>query len=313
MLRDKVEVEPSVVFNESIALYAELTVSTAQVGVFDERDYLLAELSFLAAKSGRHLGKPEDAEKWLDRAEALFRLTINPAPHLAGTAYLRLALRYDKRNFDEVLEQAPVLARTFDRLDMPFEAAKTRFLEAVTLKVLGRRLEAFRVASSVASNSRDIQPALMGQVWSEIGEYHASCRDFAPAADAFAKAISLLQNANRPIALMSLKLSLGELFRVQERSQEAYEAFRSANEDARKLEMPVYVAYSHVLAGEALLALERPREAEWEILAALPLLDAHKMVPEALAAVAVLRESINARKLDSGALTAVRQHLQAQG
>jgi len=311
-LRERVEIEPAKVFDESVRLFGLVSSSDRSVGFFDEKDYLLGEFSFIAAKSGRHIGKTEDSERWLDRAESFFRLVVNSAPHLASTAYLRLALKYENRKFDDVLEHAPALAKTFDRLGMPSDAMKTRFLEAVTLKVVGRRTEAFNLASNiVAAEAGGAQPALLGQAWSEIGEYHASGRDFPAATQAFGRAISFLQNANRPVALMSLKLSLGEMFRVQVQLEKAHEAFRSAGEDARKLGMPTYVAYAHVLAGETLLALERPREAEWEIYAALPILDSHKMVPEALAAVAVLRESVAARKTDAGALKVIREYLQS--
>jgi hypothetical protein len=65
------------------------------------------------------------------------------------------------------------------------------------------------------------------------------------------------------------------------------------------------------VVAEILLEMCREREAEWEILAALPAIDEIRMVPEALAAVALLRESVARRKTDSSALRQLRSRLEA--
>jgi hypothetical protein len=67
-----------------------------------------------------------------------------------------------------------------------------------------------------------------------------------------------------------------------------------------------------LVIAESLLALGRDREAEWEILSALPTIDEEKMVPEGFAAVALLRESVQRRKTDPNALRELREHLQAK-
>jgi hypothetical protein len=63
---------------------------------------------------------------------------------------------------------------------------------------------------------------------------------------------------------------------------------------------------------EALLEVGRAREAEWEILAALPTIEEQKMVPEGFAAIALLRESVKQRKTDPKALLELRQYLKAK-
>ena len=59
--------------------------------------------------------------------------------------------------------------------------------------------------------------------------------------------------------------------------------------------------------------VEGRKEAEWQILAALPTIDGEKMVPEAGAAVNLLAESVRRRTLDRSALAALRDYLQTQG
>ena len=64
------------------------------------------------------------------------------------------------------------------------------------------------------------------------------------------------------------------------------------------LGMATRAAYVRVGLRRPFLRPEMPREAEWEILAALPTIDEQGMVPEGFAAVALLRESVRQRKTD---------------
>jgi hypothetical protein len=57
--------------------------------------------------------------------------------------------------------------------------------------------------------------------------------------------------------------------------------------------------------------MKRDREAEWEILAALPAIDEMKMVPEGFAAIALLRESVARRRTNLPALQELRAHLES--
>ena len=86
---------------------------------------------------------------------------------------------------------------------------------------------------------------------------------------------------------------------------------RAAIADYEELGLETRVAYVRLFISETLLQLGRPREAEWEILAALPTIEEQKMVPEGFAAVALLKESVRRRKTDPNALRELREHLQA--
>jgi hypothetical protein len=65
------------------------------------------------------------------------------------------------------------------------------------------------------------------------------------------------------------------------------------------------MAYLRVLLAESLLASGREREAEWELLAALPIIESQGLAAEGVAAVSLLRESVARRKTDTQALRAV--------
>src|SRR5207249_5273869 len=92
----------------------------------------------------RLLGRREEAERWLDRAEAGFRHTVNPAPLMANVAYERLALHYEMRRYERVFDLLPSLRVSFEKLNMRREVLKCRFLEAASLKDVARQDEALQ-------------------------------------------------------------------------------------------------------------------------------------------------------------------------
>ena len=127
----------------------------------------------------------------------------------------------------------------------------------------------------------------------------------------YQRALPLLQASKQAFAVAHLKGLVAELFRSEGNLPAAVESFRSAIADYAQLEMATWVAFSRIVLAETLIALDRCREAEWQIAAALPTIEAQKMVPEGLAALALLRESISHRTVDRGVLQEVRKHLKA--
>jgi hypothetical protein len=69
------------------------------------------------------------------------------------------------------------------------------------------------------------------------------------------------------------------------------------------------VAYIRMLLAETLLLADRPREAEVEILAALPTIEEQEMAAEGIVAISLLRESIRQSCPDREVLRQVREHL----
>jgi hypothetical protein len=116
---------------------------------------------------------------------------------------------------------------------------------------------------------------------------------------------------NRPVALCELKWSIGDAYRGQGSLGRAIEAYRAAKNDYQALGFQAFVIQLSLVLAEVLLALGRDREAEWEILSALPTIEQERMVPEGFAAVALLRESVRHRKTDPAALRELRERLQA--
>ena len=312
-LRERCEVEPAKAAEEASDLYDSLAGSSAGLGLFDERDYVLGDAALIAGTAFRHIGQRQDSERWLNRAENAFLHTVNPAPLLAKVSYARLTLWHDTHRFGEILERAPGLAMVFDRLGMARESAKCQLIEAIALREVGKTTAALdKLRSLTEPLAAAGNFALLGTVLMKSGEFHALDGSSEEALRDLEEALPHLDKANRPMMIAQAKFIVGGILRDSGQLQRAMLAYRAAIEGYRALRMQTWAAYTGVFLAETLLLAGRPREAEWEILAALPTIEEQKMVPEGLAAVALLRESVRRRKTDSNALRELREHLQAK-
>lgn len=312
-LRGQLNTSPVTVAFESVSAYEWIKQSSGKVGLFDERDYFLGESAFLAGEASRQLGRRADALRWLDRAEAGFRHTMNSAPGLANVAYARLAIRFEMAEYEDVAELAPSLRASYERLAMDREQAKCCLLEATALKQCGRVDEALKVldyATRLEALGQD--RSLHARLLAEIGDINQLSGRVEAAIGYFRAASSLLEGSELSSASADLKLFAGAAYWKSDRFAAAAEAFRAAQADFRELNMTTRLAYVSVFMADALLRAGRPREAEWEILQALPTIEEQRMVPEGFAAVALLRESVKQRKADPNALRELREHLQKQ-
>lgn len=312
-LRELNNSDPTSVLTEATRIFTWVGRQGMALGYFDERDFFLGESALLAGNACRLLGDTSATELWLDRADANFRHTINPAPSLARVAYSRLTLRYDSGRYNDVLEFLPSVALSFEKLGLNAELAKCHFLEALCLRELGRSSEAIaRLMGLLNRNEFKSEEALRGQAMLSLGNIRSEEGDQELALAAYMAARPLLEAGQRYAALADMKGAVAETLRRLGRIASAVEAYRESVADYVGLGMQTRAAYLRVVLAEALLEAERPREAEWELLAALPTINEQKMVPEGFAAVALLQESIRQRKTDPRALTELRQYLQTQ-
>jgi len=308
-LRGMADGSPSLVASEARDVYRVLA-DKQSLGFFDERDYFLGESALIAGSALRLLGRRDEAELWLDRAEASFRHVVNPGPALANVSYARLTLHYDCGRYDRALSLLPSLALSFEKLSMRREALKCRFLEAMCLKNSSRTTEALRKLELLVSDpALASESGLLGLVLLNLGDlatYEGRRREALPL---YQRALPLLQSSNQAFAVAHLKGLIGEALRADGRVAAAVESFRAAIADYAALGMVTWVAYLRLVLSESLIALSRNREAEWEILAALPTIEAEKMLPEGFAAVTLLRESVRRRQTDGNALREIRQQV----
>ena len=303
MLRSQLEAVPAFARDESEFFYKFLDKPVRQIGVYDEREYFLGEFALTAATASRFLFRVEEAKSWLLRAEANFALVQNSNAQWGRVSYQRLALALEAREYERVLEVAPLWADAFRRLDMPEDALKCRFLEGTAQRELGDLPRAIQIYSEVFSAAESLRDSrLAGQAANNLARYHADLGETEEALAYARKALPLLQELGSQVHLVKLRWSMGELLRKQGRCGPALEAYRQAQSDARELGMRGDLAALHLVVADLLLETGQEAHAEWEIRAALPIIDEEKMVPEGIAALSLLRESLRRRQIDKQAL-----------
>jgi tetratricopeptide (TPR) repeat protein len=182
----------------------------------------------------------------------------------------------------------------------------------MTLKQMGQHPMAIEVLDQVREeNETSADPLLAARVLAELGDLQQMEGRLDLAMAAFQEALSLLPEHEVSLAKADLKLYVGGIQKTLGSLAEATDSFRAAQRDYQALGMRPLAAYTHLVVAETLLEMKRDREAEWEILAALPTIDEIKMVPEGFAAVALLHESVRRRSTDTTVLQQLKAHLQS--
>lgn len=313
LLREEFDRNPSMAVDEAARLHEWIVAPDRAIGVFDEREYFLGETALIAGIGCRLLGRREQSGRWLDKAEAGFRHAVNPAPYLANVTHARLALFYEMRQYDHVFDLLPSLAASFEKLNMVRELARCHYLEAMALKECGRLGEATAKLVSLIENSQGASDStILGSALVHLGDMESEAGRFNEAMVCYQRAMPVVQSGKRPIVLAQLKSAIGTTLKQQNNFAASVKAYEEAICEFSQLEMRAEVAYLRVLKSEVLVAMGRHREAEWEILAALPTIEEEKMVPEGFVAVGLLREAIRSRKSDPASLRELREHLQAR-
>jgi tetratricopeptide (TPR) repeat protein len=311
LLWDRSETNPESVRAEADFFYTYLAEPFRPIGAMDEREYFLGEFALIAGTHSRVLGRRDEARLWFDRADAYFRLTVRVQADLSRLGYQRLALRLEERSYDEVLELSPPLIESFRRLGMTEDCIKVNFLQVLALQEVGKLEEAIELLeetsrAAVANGLR----RLHGLAQTNLFNLYANRGDAVRAMECCRVASSELAGLGNRVGLAKLRWGAGTLLRNQGRVAEAVEAFRLAIGEFRDLGMRGEVAATHLVVADLLIDQGAEAQAEWEIRAALPIIDEEKMVPEGMAAYALLRESLRRRKIDRNALRDVHGYFQ---
>jgi tetratricopeptide (TPR) repeat protein len=302
-LARRIESAPASVSEEAEFFYRFLEKPVRKIGEFDERDYFLGELALLAGGANRILFRRDDARRWFDRAEAKFVRVANASVHFARLGYQRLALAMEERRFDEVLELAPAWSESSRKLGLFEETLKCRFLEGIACREMGnlpKAAEVFREIYDEAQLANELK--LLAPAANNLAQLHRLQGDPERALDYARQALDLLKRADSQVGLVKLRWCVGDILREQGKTAEAIDAYREAVHDAEQVGMRGDAAAIHLVLADSLLQTGQEAQAEWEVRAALPIIDEEEMVPEGVAALSLLRESLRRRKIDGQAL-----------
>jgi tetratricopeptide (TPR) repeat protein len=303
ILRSRWENSPVAVRDDAEFFYRFVEDLSHQIGLADERDYFQGELALIAGCASRVLFRTQDADRWLSAADASFGRSKNAHMDLARVGYQRLALLLEERQLDEVLELSPLWVETFEQLDMHEDALKCRFLQGIVHFELGQLDKAIEVFTTICREAERLGILrLVAQAANNLVRYYASLGDENNALRYARKALPLQKQLNDRVGFAKLQWSIGDLLRKQGKRTAALEAYREAQTESREIGMRGDLAALHLVVADLLIEGGQEAQAEWEIRAALPIIDEEKMVPEGIAALSLLRESLRRRQIDKQAL-----------
>jgi tetratricopeptide (TPR) repeat protein len=307
-LRDRCDTDPQMVSLGAIRLYRELSANNIQVPS-DLRLFFLGESARLAGATVRNTGVQEEASDWLDVAASHFRVGPNREPELARVSYLRLAILYRLCRFEAVYRSIPALAKSFRDFGMQEDLVKSRILWAASLKSAGECERALAVLEPLRHLKEELRPALYAWVLVELGDISQILGDYRKGFEDLEEAARLFRAGEQLLGLADVAAMIGFGLRSQGKLREAAECFQGSQEQYRQLGVRSLEAYAGILLAETYIALGSPHEAERLLLAAVPIFEEQGMIADAVAAVALLRESIRQQKLDPKMLRDLRERL----
>jgi tetratricopeptide (TPR) repeat protein len=293
--QDHGEVNPQRVADGLLPLYHLLKTEGREEA--DLHSFFLGEGAKLVGAALRSVGGPTAVGDWLDRAEEHFRSGVNPKPGLARVLFQRLAACYMASRFDLVTKACPQLEAEFLAMGMDEDRVKCLILWAGSLKLKGLLQEALSILEPVRQSRSQIRPELYGWVLLQCGDIQQSLGNHDRALRELGEAARLLREGKQFIALADINWMISCIFRANGRFDEAVALLEASRQDHARLGMKWPEAYHRVLLAETYLAMGRPREAEIEIRAALPILEEQGMLADAVIAVNLLREAVRQRKL----------------
>ncbi len=313
LLRQEKDDDPRGAAKKASSLYAWLVTRAPVVGKLDEHQCLCFLAALWAGSACRTLGLFAESGEWFDVSEIHLNAVVDSAQQAVRLSAARGTLFYQQSDYRRALDLLVGIEPLARQLRMPLEASRAAVSFAATLYAAGRWQQAIsllrRLEAELETLPRDEVLEANVKIWlsgclvmkGELDEAERLCLH---AVRMFAGRVHPM----RPLA----KWGLGDCYRARGELRQAYEMYRSALEDDIELGLTSLAAQARLTIADTALLLGRDREAEQEILAALPTIEEQKMVPEGLAAVALLKESIRRRKTDPNALRELREHLQAR-
>jgi len=209
----------------------------------------------------------------------------------------------EERQLETVLEMAPPLIETLKGLGMPEEALKCRFLEGLALMESSQLEESVVVFQEICREAEQLgSEKLLASSYGNLTHIYGMLGDSAKALDSSRRAIPLLRRLDDRVALAKVQWGIATLLRELGQISASVDTYRSAQQEFGRIGMRADVAALSLVVADLLLESGKDQEAMREVLAALPIIDELKMVPEGVAALSLLRESLRHQKINRQAL-----------
>ena len=266
------------------------------------RSYLLAKVAITGMVVEHHLGRDERWQCWVAEANR-WALEGKHAILAAAIQQGHLVRRFDRREYDQVILEAPSVIARLDGLSMVEPARWARLTMAAALKDAGRAEEAYRPLTEVlelALSAGDFMTASLSlanrsEVLDKSGRADEALRDAK-------EALVLAQKSSCGWAIAVAKAFIGEWYVDHGDVSTGIDAYRAAARTYESLGMVTRAAYMRILLADALLVAGQPTNAVSEVVAALPAIEAQRLSQEAVAAVMIVREALYRREVNSDSL-----------
>jgi tetratricopeptide (TPR) repeat protein len=199
-------------------------------------------------------------------------------------------------------------------LGLAEDALKCQFLEGLAQWEMGRSEAAIVTYCEIAEKAQHLRsPKLEAQALNNLAHFHSSLGDSRKTLQYSQKALPLLKRLKNRVGLAKLQWSIGDLLKHEGNYPAAVEAYRSAQTEAREIGLRGDLAALHLVLADVFLETDQGAQAEWEIRAALPIIEEEQMVPEGMAALSLLRESLRRRQINRQALRELHGYFQEGG
>ena len=130
--------------------------------------------------------------------------------------------------------------------------------------------------------------------------------------ESYSEASNLLAIIDVPMLQANLDVCIGEALRQEGETDKTLRKFFSGLEVFDALLLKAMAARTRLNIAATLLSMGRDLEAVEQLLASLPAIEGQKMVPEGVAAVALLKEIVRRCKADPNTLQELQKRLQSR-
>jgi tetratricopeptide (TPR) repeat protein len=275
-----------------------------------ETRLFLGWAAYVAGFASLDCGFFDECRGWIDRAARWLPNIDGSQELVARTQHLRLALAYETRRYEQVLQESPQLVETAKRLGLPDLVAKGRFVEAVALKEVSRDAESRNRFELLLADPHVAREAwFSGLVLLNLAELEGKLGRYDSAIALVNQSRALMERQEFPSWAGHLHGISGEILRGQGKLDAACREYLRAADIYAKAEMASLAAYVRIILAETLIAAGRQKEAIAQIFAALPVIEQRSLVHEGVVAVALLRESLRRQKIDPRTLRELREYL----
>lgn len=302
VLQEEMDVRPAVFLPKCAEV---LTDESKQGDSFAGR--VSAELKLLMSAGYRLTQEFSNADECLDSAETY--LTVRGTKvDLARVGFQRLALSVSRRLTLDVSRASSRLRATFRKHGLIELAMKTDLLLAAALRESGKYSESRRVTTLMvdeAVRSKSAKMLAYGLVG--LANTYAVTGDLENTQKFAARAEEALRRFPSPIALAKLHWILGDLFRARGRYAEAELVYRRCLTELSLSKLDAEVAGLRLVLADLFVNTNRYAEAIEEIKEALPAIVGHQLTGESIAAVALLKRSIEKGTVDRSALSRLQK------